>query len=105
MKKDKKTGEYSKKLKDEAMRLYKENGFGCKRIAQELNIKYSQTVETWIRKYKKYGKPYKKKGRPSKKEKAEETKEEELKRLRAENDYLRELAKEMGIIKKKRDTK
>ncbi|RAN30489.1 transposase [Geobacillus sp. A8] len=81
-----------------AVQMYIEEGWGYKRICQELGIPCTKTIRLWVKRYHEHGRkgleerrgtsksPFK--GRPRKKECSLE---EENRRLKAENDYLKKL--------------
>ncbi|KJE28081.1 ATPase subunit of terminase family protein [Geobacillus kaustophilus] len=78
--------------------MYIKEGWGYKRICQELAIPCTKTIRLWIKRYREHGRkgleerrgtsksPFK--GSPRKKECSLE---EENRRLKAENDYLKKL--------------
>ncbi|MEJ5257225.1 MAG: transposase [Fervidobacterium sp.] len=82
-KKGQKFKKYSTELKQEVIRLYLEEHLPKNTIASLLGIDEGR-VRLWIRNYLTHGSVEQKKGRPKKGEH-----EKELKRLRAENAYLK----------------
>jgi len=85
---------YSKKTKLEAVRLYLEEGLTRREIAQRLGLREPKRVSIWARQYKAEGAAAfsKPKGRPRKRA---ESLEEEVKRLRMENDLLKKFHTEL----------
>ncbi|SDW47052.1 transposase [Marininema mesophilum] len=89
---------YSVEFKQKAVNMYLRKNLGYKRIAKELEIQHSM-VKRWVQRYQQEGKAgleekrgLKKgdgKGRP--RSQRPPTMEEELHRLRAENEYLKKL--------------
>lgn len=88
---------YSNEFKRKAVDMYLKQGMGYKTIAKELGIRHSM-VQLWVRHYRNEGakgleekrghSPSPMKGRPRTKE---QSVEDELHRLRAENEYLKKL--------------
>jgi transposase-like protein len=84
---------YPLSIKEQAVRMHLEEGFTKKDVAQKLGISDPQRIKKWSAVYRKYGVielPSKPKGRPRKhKRSTQEQTELELKRLRMENELLR----------------
>lgn len=88
---------YTTEMKLKAVQMYIEAGMGYKRVARELNIP-EPSVRRWVKRYEKEGASALEekrgktkgltKGRPRKNPLSPE---EELVRLRAENEYLKKL--------------
>jgi transposase len=88
---------YTAETKLKAVQMYLENGMGYKRVARELNIP-EPSVRRWVKRYEREGMSALEekrgkskglnKGRPRKNPLSPE---EELIRLRAENEYLKKL--------------
>lgn len=89
---------YSKETKLLAVKMYLEDGMGSTRIAKELNLSSYRRVLLWVKRFQEFGEAGlderrgngrgAHRGRPSKKE---STVEDELLRLKAENEYLKKL--------------
>ena len=93
---------YPAETKLEAMRLFYEEGKTRAEITQQLQIRDPQRVRTWLRQYRREGATgfSKAQGRPRKRA---ESVEEELKRLRMENDLLKKFQAELreaGLVKR-----
>lgn len=85
---------YSVEKKLEAMRLFYEEGLTRAEITQRLGIRDPHRVKAWLQQYRREGAAgfSKPKGRPRKRS---EDVEDELKRLRMENDLLKKLHAEL----------
>ena len=85
---------YPAETKLEAVRLFYEEGKTRVEITQQLQIRDPQRVRTWLRQYRREGATgfSKAQGRPRKRA---ESVEEELKRLRMENDLLKKIQAEL----------
>lgn len=85
---------YSVEIKLEAMRLFYEEGLTRAEITQSLGIRDPHRVKAWLKQYRREGAAgfSKPKGRPRKQS---ESVEDELKRLRMENDLLKKLHAEL----------
>ena len=85
---------YPAETKLEAVRLFYEEGKTRVEITQQLQIRDPQRVRTWLRQYRREGATgfSKAQGRPRKRA---ESVEEELKRLRMENDLLKKFQAEL----------
>ena len=97
-KKGQKFKKYPVQIKEKAVKLYYENMLPINTISSLLSIDRSR-ISLWIKNYEIYGTVEKKRGRPKKREA-----EDEMERLRAENDYLKLLLKTVSSekeIKKK----
>ena len=85
---------YPAETKLEAVRLFYEEGKTRAEITQQLQIRDPQRVRAWLRQYRREGATglSKAPGRPRKRA---ENVEEELKRLRMENDLLKKFQAEL----------
>jgi transposase-like protein len=85
---------YPVEQKLEAVQLYLEGGKTYTEIGQMLSVADPQRIEVWVRQYRQEGAAglNKPKGRPRKRA---ESLEEELKRLRMENDLLKKYQAEL----------
>lgn len=87
---------YPKETKYEAVRLFLEESKTRAEIAQILGLNCPDLVKFWVRKYREdkdaFEQPI---GRPPKKNKGVESIEEELQRLRMENDLLKKFHAEL----------
>ena len=86
----------------EAIRLFYEEGLTRAEITQSLGIHDPHRVKAWLKQYRREGAAgfTKPKGRPRKKS---ESVEDELQRLRMENDLLKKLHAELrkeGLVKR-----
>lgn len=98
---------YSLSQKLAAVEMYLNQGFSCDEIAKQLLVRDRKRVMSWVRKFETGGSQALesqrglsrciKKGRPPK----NVTIENEILRLRAENDYLRKVLELQGVLKKK----
>ncbi len=81
-------------IKLEAVRLHLEEGKTYAEVGQMLAVADAQRIEVWVRQYRREGAAglNKPKGRPRKRT---ESPEEELKRLRMENDLLKKFQTEL----------
>lgn len=85
---------YSIETKQEAVRLFLEDGYTYREIATQLAIREADRIEVWVRQYRREGlaafsKPI---GRPRKQPESEQG---ELERLRMENALLKKLQSEL----------
>ncbi len=85
---------YSIETKMKAIRLFLEEGLTYREIANQLEIRQSERIKTWVRQYRREGtaaftKPI---GRPHKQVESEQN---ELARLRMENALLKKLQSEL----------
>lgn len=92
---------YSAEIKREAVRMHIEDGVTTREIMKRLGILSERRVTAWCEKYRKEGEPgllqHKPKGRPRKIDRSgQEQMEYELKRLRMENELLRNFLYEAG---------
>ena len=86
-------------IKEKAVKLYYENMLPISTISSLLSIDRKR-ISLWIKNYEMYGTVERERGRPKKREA-----DDEMERLRAENDYLKLLLKTVlseKEIKKKR---
>ncbi len=85
---------YSRATKLEAVRLYLEEKLTRREIARRLGLRKYKRVSVWVRQYQAEGEAAfsKPKGRPPKRP---ESLEEEVKRLRMENDLLKKFHAEL----------
>ena len=85
---------YTKQTKLEAVRLYLEEGISRTEIAEQLGLRRAKIVNRWVQRYHQEGPATfdKPKGRPPKRE---ESLEEEVRRLRMENDLLKKFRAEL----------
>jgi transposase-like protein len=85
---------YSREIKLEAVRMYLEEGLTRREIALKLGLRKPKRVSVWARQYRAEGEAAfsKPKGRPRKRP---ESLEEEVKRLRMENDLLKKFHAEL----------
>ena len=93
---------YPAETKLEAMRLFYEEGKTRAEITQQLQIRDPKRVKAWLSQYRREGAAgfSKAQGRPRKRA---ESVEEELKRLRMENDLLKKFQAELreaGLVKR-----
>jgi transposase-like protein len=88
---------YAVEVKLEAVRMYLDEGKTQAEIAQMLGVSNRERVERWVRQYRRDDDAFRKinKGRPRKQPGKPESQEEELKRLRMENDLLKKLQAEL----------
>lgn len=91
---------YSFDIKLEAVKMYLEKGIGPTNIARQLELSDRGRVMLWVRRYKEFGEDGLKERRgkatgPSKgrAKKEDLTLEEKIKRLEAENEYLKKVLK------------
>lgn len=84
-------------VKLEAVRMFLEEGKTRAEVAKLLGLSSPQRVEVWVRQYRREENAFRKvnKGRPRKQPAMPESVEEELKRLRMENDLLKKLQAEL----------
>jgi transposase-like protein len=85
---------YSIEIKQEAVRLFLEEGYTYREIAKQLEIRLADRIEVWVRQYRREGatvfaRPI---GRPRKQAESEQG---ELERLRMENALLKKLQSEL----------
>jgi len=85
---------YSVEIKQEAVRLFLEEGYTYREIANQLEIHLVDRIKVWVRQYRREGesafiRPI---GRPRKQAESEES---ELARLRMENALLKKLQSEL----------
>ena len=82
---------YSVELKQEAVRLFLEEGKPYRQIAEDLQIREARRIEVWVRDFRLEGKAgiTRPKGRPRKGEQSE------LERLRMENHLLKKFHEEL----------
>jgi len=85
---------YSIAIKQEAVRLFLEEGYTYRGIAKQLEIRQAARIEVWVRQYRREGataftRPI---GRPRKQAESEQG---ELERLRMENALLKKLQSEL----------
>lgn len=87
---------YSEEVKGEAVRLFLEEGKTRAEIARVLGLRSPKRVAVWVYQHR-YQKDIirKPKGRPRKQTGQVESQEEELKRLRMENDLLKKFHAEL----------
>ena len=78
---------YPVHIKEKAVKLYYENMLPISTISSLLSIDRKR-ISLWIKNYEMYGTVEKRRGRPKKREA-----DDEMERLRAENDYLKLLLK------------
>lgn len=88
---------YEVEVKLEAVRLFLEEGKTQAEITELLKLRSPGRVEKWVRQYRHEDNAFRKvnKGRPRKEPSKPESAEEELKRLRMENDLLKKLQAEL----------
>jgi len=84
---------YSTQIKQEAVKLFLEEGYTYRAIAEQLGIRKKERIEVWVMEFRHLGteaftKPI---GRPRK---GSETEKGELERLRMENALLKKLQSE-----------
>lgn len=92
---------YSAELKLSVINIYKEGGKSLQDLADEFKISSKTQIYCWIKKYEKEGAEafkYEKRGNPKSKKRIKEVKkldfsslEEEVRFLRLENEYLKNL--------------
>ena len=88
--------QYEVKVKLEAVRMFLEEGKTRAEIAKFMGLGSGRLVEAWVRQYRHEENAFRKQiGRPRKPEGQPESVEEELKRLRMENDLLKKLQAEL----------
>ena len=85
---------YSVEIKQEAVRLFLEEGYTYLEIANQLEIRLMDRIKVWVRQYRREGasafiRPI---GRPRKQAESEQS---ELARLRMENALLKKLQSEL----------
>ena len=85
---------YSKETKLEAVRLFLEVGLTRAEVAEQLGLRRASAVKRWVKQFRQAGPAAfdKPKGRPRKRA---ESLEEEVKRLRMENDLLKKFHAEL----------
>jgi len=93
---------YSIEVKHEAVRLFLEDGYTYRAIANQLEIRQAGRIKVWVRQYRREGlvafiRPI---GRPRKQPESEQG---ELERLRMENALLKKLQSELreGMLAKR----
>ena len=87
---------YALEDKLEAVRLFLEEGKTQAEIAEMLGLRRKELVERWVRQHRHEDNAFRKPiGRPRKQPGKPESQEEELKRLRMENDLLKKLQAEL----------
>lgn len=87
---------YEVEVKLEAVRLFLEEGKTRAEVTELLKLGSPGRVETWVRQYRRDPDAFRKRiGRPRKQEGRAESEQEELKRLRMENDLLKKLQAEL----------
>ena len=88
---------YEVEVKLEAVRLFLEEGKSRAEIAQLLGLRSAGRVKAWVSQHRHEDNAFRKvnKGRPRKQPSMPESQEEELKRLRMENDLLKKLQAEL----------
>lgn len=84
---------YSQQIKQEAVKLFLEEGYTYREIAENLGIRKKDRIEKWVKEFRRIGieaftKPI---GRPRE---GLETEKNELERLRMENALLKKLQSE-----------
>ncbi len=84
---------YSKAIKEQAVKMFLEEGLSYHEIAEKLDIRESARIEKWVQMYRREGAASfdKPKGRPRK----ETRPQTELERLRMENDLLKKFHAEL----------
>ena len=91
---------YPVEIKKEAVRMHLEEGITTRKIMEQLGILSERRVTAWCEEYRKEGElglQHKPKGRPRKVARSEQEQAEyELKRLRMENELLRNFLYEAG---------
>lgn len=85
---------YEIEVKQEAVRLFLEEGFTYREIAERLRIRQAERIKIWVRQYRREGIAAftKSIGRPRKQIESEQS---ELERLRMENALLKKLQSEL----------
>jgi len=85
--------QFSKAIKEQAVKMFLEEGLSYREIAEKLEIRESERIEKWVQKYRREGAASfdKAKGRPRK----ETRPQTELERLRMENDLLKKFHAEL----------
>jgi transposase len=87
---------YPVELKLEAVRLFLEEKKTRAEIAKELGLRSEERVKKWVRQYRREDDAFRKPiGRPQKQPGKPESEQDELKRLRMENDLLKKLQAEL----------
>jgi transposase len=87
---------YAVEVKLEAVRMFVEEGKTRAEIAQLLGLRNKERVEVWVRQYRREEDAFRKPiGRPRKQPGKPESEQEELKRLRMENDLLKKFHAEL----------
>jgi transposase len=88
---------YEVEVKLEAVRMFLEEGKTRAEVTELLKLRSPGRVETWVRQFRHDENAFRKvnKGRPRKQAGLPESQEEELKRLRMENDLLKKLQAEL----------
>jgi transposase len=84
---------YSKVIKEQAVKMFLEEGLSYREIAEKLEMRESARIEKWVQMYRREGVASfdKVKGRPRK----ETRPQTELERLRMENDLLKKFHAEL----------
>jgi transposase len=87
---------YSEEVRREAVRMFLEEGRTRAEIAKILGLRSARRIEVWVHEHR-YKKDVikKPKGRPRKQSGQAESPEQELKRLRMENDLLKKFHAEL----------
>jgi transposase len=87
---------YPEEIKWEAVRLFLEEGKTRAEVAKLLGLRSVKRVAAWVGQFRHEQNAFKKaKGRPRKQASQAESPEEELKRLRMENDLLKKFHAEL----------
>jgi len=87
---------YPLEVKLEAVRMFLEEGKTRAEITKLLGLRSEGRVEKWVRQYRREEQPFSKPiGRPRKQPDMPESEQEELKRLRMENDLLKNFHAEL----------
>jgi len=87
---------YPIEVKLEAVRMFLEEGRTREEITKLLGLRRARCVKTWVSQYRHEEQAFKKPiGRPRKQAQGVESEQEELKRLRMENDLLKKFHAEL----------
>lgn len=87
---------YSEEVKREAVRMFLEEGKTRTEVAKILGLRSARRVAAWVGQFRHEQNAFKKaKGRPRKQTGQAESPEQELKRLRMENDLLKKFHAEL----------